>query len=60
MRVRCVKPFIAGGKEYKIDDEWKVTKQECELLTRQHLCIVVPEEEKKEDKKKPTKKVEKK
>ena len=60
MRVRCIKPFIAGGKEYKIDDEWKVTKQECELLTRQHLCIVVPDEEKKEDKKKPTKKVEKK
>lgn len=60
MRVRCIKAFKSGGKERQVDEEWNVTKQECELLTRQHLCIIVPDEPKNEDKKKPTKKVEKK
>lgn len=60
MRVRCIVPFKANGKERKIDDEWNVTKAECQLLTNQKLCVIVPDEIKKENKKKPTKKVEKK
>jgi hypothetical protein len=60
MKVRCIKPFSSNGKERKLNDEWKVTKAECELLVNQKLCVIVPEEIKKEDKKKPTKKVEKK
>lgn len=60
MKVRCIKAFKSGNKERNIDDEWDATKQECELLTSQHLCIIVPDEPKQEDKKKPTKKVEKK
>ncbi len=60
MKVRCIKAFKTNGKERSIDEEWNVSKEECKLLTEQHLCIIVPEEIKKEDKKKPTKKVEKK
>ena len=60
MKVRCIKEFASKGKVHKIDDELKVTKEECTLLVNQHLCVIVPDEVKKEDKKKPTKKVEKK
>lgn len=60
MKVRCIKEFASKGKVHKIDDELTVTKEECNLLVSQHLCVIVPDEVKKEDKKKPTKKVEKK
>lgn len=60
MRVRCITPFKYKGKEIQLDEEWEVKRKECDLLTKQRLCVVIPEEPKKEDKKKPTKKVEKK
>jgi len=60
MKVRCIKEFASKGKVYKIDDELKVSKEECSLLVNQKLCVIIPDEIKKEDKKKPTKKVEKK
>lgn len=60
MKVRCIKEFASKGKLHKIDDELKVSKEECSLLVNQHLCVIIPDEIKKEDKKKPTKKVEKK
>lgn len=60
MKVRCIKEFASKGKDYKVDDELKVSKEECSLLVNQKLCVIIPDEIKKEDKKKPTKKVEKK
>lgn len=60
MKVRCIKEFASKGKVHKIDDELKVSKEECSLLVNQKLCVIIPDEIKKEDKKKPTKKVEKK
>lgn len=60
MKVRCIKEFASKGKVHKIDDELKVSKEECSLLVNQRLCVIIPDEIKKEDKKKPTKKVEKK
>ena len=60
MKVRCIKSFKSGNQDRKVDEEWNVTKEECELLTRLHLCVIVPEERKIEDKNKTTKKVEKK
>ncbi len=59
MKVRCIKAFSNKKKSRKVGDEWNATKEECALLTSQHLCVVVREEPKKENKKKPTDKVEK-
>ena len=48
MKVRCIKRFASKGKEHNIDDVLNVSKEECSLLLRQGLCIMVREEEPKE------------
>lgn len=48
MKVRCIKEFKTNGKEHKVDDVLNVSKEECSLLLRQRLCVMVREEEPKE------------